>query len=153
LGIWGQLDKMRLAGAALELVRKSAPLREPNARLFRTTVQMLETADSQPPRQELLLAFKTRLLALAGWGPQLDACGNCGRRAPEGQAARFDPTFGALVCRSCGGGPVHLSASTRAHLRRATGSGWAQPEEWTVIERQQATRALDALVARHLDRR
>lgn len=151
LGILRELGKMQLAGAALELVRKSTPMREPDQRLFRTTVQVLATIDAELAREDLLLAFQTRVLALAGLAPQLDVCGQCGRRAPEGQAARFDPTLGAIMCRACGGGPLHLSGPTRARLRSAVGTAWAEQPHWTEREREQARRMLDAVRDQHLE--
>jgi DNA repair protein RecO (recombination protein O) len=153
-GIMGNLRKMMAAGAGLTLVREALPPREPDARMFRTCVAFLDgleqAGEAAEVSEAVLLAFQVRLMALAGFAPELDACAGCGKHAADGQAALFDPDRGAVVCRACGGGSVLLSGSTRAHLRVCAGSAWAEPRPWTAQERTEAGTALERLVARHL---
>jgi len=149
------LSKMTLAGAGLELVREATPAREPDARLFDTTVSFLEALDGEDAgREELLLAFQTRVMSVVGFAPGLDVCARCGKRAPAGRAALFDPEIGAVVCRSCGGGPVRLSGGTRERLRRAASSAWLEVgrEPWGGPEVEQSRALLGALVGHHLGR-
>jgi DNA repair protein RecO (recombination protein O) len=149
--ILASLQKMMLAGAGLELVRQAVPARAPDPRVFELCVALLEALDEEEgAREELLLAFKGRLMALVGFAPGLDTCAVCGKRAPEGQAACFDPQRGAVVCRACGGGPVRLSAGARARLQASLGRAWAASLPWSDRERSEAGAALDALIHRHL---
>lgn len=150
-GILKDLRKMLAAGAACELLQKAVPPREPDARLFETAVAFLEALDGvEVGREELLLAFRVRLMALVGFAPGLDVCADCGTRAPEGQAAAFDPHRGAVVCQGCGGAPILLSGGTRRRLRSAVGRSWTEQPPWSEREREQAGRAVEALIARHL---
>ncbi|MDW8360805.1 MAG: DNA repair protein RecO [Myxococcales bacterium] len=123
----GRLDAMRCAGAALEACREIVAPRDPDRRLFEAATQMLEAMQGEgAPVLETLLAFCSRLTALAGLAPRLDACGRCGRVAPERGAARFDPALGALLCSRCGHGPILLSAATRAMLQGACSGTWTR---------------------------
>lgn len=122
-GILGSLAAMQEGGAALELVRRVAPERhaEPEAlpalaRFF----ELLEAGHGPTAR----VAFELRFLAIAGLAPMLSGCGRCGRAPKEGQAALFDPALGALVCRACGGGPIHLSGALRARLASWLDDSW-----------------------------
>jgi DNA repair protein RecO (recombination protein O) len=151
--ILGSLRKMLLAGAGLELLRDAVPPREPDPRVFEVAVGLLEALDGDAEaREELLLAFQARLMALVGFSPGLDTCARCGRRAAGGQAARFDPARGAVVCRGCGGGPILLSGDARARLQSCIGRGWADQPPWSERQRAQVRAALDALITRHLGR-
>src|SRR5690606_30740256 len=86
------LDRITFAGAGLELVREVAPLREPDERLFDATLSFFETLDAAADaREELLLGFQLRVMSVAGFSPGIDVCAKCGKRAPAGKAARFDP--------------------------------------------------------------
>lgn len=153
-GILRDLGKMMLAGSACELLRRALPAREPDARVFEAAVGFLEALDgAEGAPEELLLAFQVRLMALAGFAPGLDVCAGCGRRADEGQAAMFDPDRGAVVCRACGGAPMHLSGATRSRLGSALGRGWARQGAWDAREKAQAREALDAFISRHLVKR
>lgn len=151
--ILGSLERMDLAGRALELVRELVPPREPDPRFVETVItffERLEEADGGVA--ESRLAFELRFLAIAGWPPRLDACGRCGTRA-EDRAALFDPAMGAIVCRACGGGPIHLHAATRARMIAAMREGWSgSARGWSAREVAEATEAIDAFVRRHVGR-
>lgn len=146
----GSLARIELAGAGIEHVRALLPVREPDVRLLPTVERFFESLDgADEPALEARIAFELRLLALAGLAPRLDACARCGRRA-EDRAGLFDPGAGALICRACGGGPIHLSASTRARMIACLREGWAEAGQgWSARERSEALDALDAFVRRH----
>jgi DNA repair protein RecO (recombination protein O) len=154
-GILTNLGRIALAGAAIELVREATPSREPDERTFDATLEMLDTLSvSEGAREELLLAFEARLMSLLGFEPGLDTCARCGKRAPEGQSALFDPAVGSIVCRACGGGPLKLSPSARARMKRSVGPGFAAEGavEWPRSVVAEVRTALSELVAHHLGR-
>lgn len=154
-GILRDLSKLAVAGAALELVREATAPREPDARVFETVVAMLDAVDRAGGGAEQVLAcFQVRLMAVLGLAPGLDACAECGRRAHEGQAALFDPQRGSVVCRACGGGSFKLGGRARARMMAALGPSWAAAavEPWPADELGEARDALDAFLARHLDK-
>ncbi len=148
------LERMSVAAAGLELVREAIPDREPDARLLPLLERFFELVAEAPPCDELRVAFALRLLALAGLGPNLDSCGRCGRGAPQGKAALFDPALGSVVCRACGGGRVLLTGALRARMGRCATRSWDAPavEPWGP-DAVTARDALDELLARHLSHR
>ncbi len=149
------LERMSVAAAGLELVREATPEREPEARLLPTVERFFEVLSATPPRDEVRVAFSLRLLALVGLAPNLASCGRCGRAAPEGKAALFDPDLGAVVCRACGGARMKLSGALRARCERAASRRWDEEASapWAAGEVLAAREAIDALLARHLSHR
>lgn len=155
-GLLASLEKITLACAALEVLREALPARQPEPRVFATAVELFETLDRTGDTSEaLLLAFELRLFAILGLAPRLDSCGRCGKRAPEGQAARFDAELGSVVCTACGGGALLLRGKVRDALVRAAAPGWIEAssafEEGTALS--DARRMVTAFVQAHLHRR
>lgn len=152
-GVLADLERMSIAAAGLELVREAMPDREPDARILPAVIRFFELVETSPPVDELRVAFAMRLLALIGLAPNLEACGRCGRAAPDGKAALFDPALAALVCRACGGGPIKLAGGTRERLRGATTRAWdaLATSEWPDITIARST--VDELLSRHLSHR
>jgi len=154
-GILADLEKMSVAAAGIELVRETVGGREdPDPRLLPTISRFFEVVESTAA-EEVLLAFSLRLLALCGLEPNLTSCGRCGRKAPEGKAALFEPAAGAIVCRGCGGGPIKLGGTLRACLGMACSRRWDEALGGRLAEGELSTarRALDAFLSRHVDRR
>ncbi|AKF08573.1 DNA repair protein RecO [Sandaracinus amylolyticus] len=150
----GSLECLSEAGGAIELLRELVPPREPDVRWLVEVERFFEVLDARAPEPgiEVRLAFTLRALALMGLSPRLDACGRCGRRA-EDRAALFDAGLGAIVCRACGGGPLHLAASTRAHMIASQRDAWTDAVQgWDERARSEAESAIDAFVRRHVGR-
>jgi DNA repair protein RecO (recombination protein O) len=153
--ILSDLERMSLAGAALELVRGTAPVRAADARVFSATVGMLEAFDqAEVARNEMLLAFALRLIATLGFAPRLDMCGRCGKRAPVEKPAYFDPGMGAVVCRDCGGGRLKLSADARARMTACFSGTWAEAahDAWPKAVFTEARKATVGVLSEHLGR-
>jgi DNA repair protein RecO (recombination protein O) len=85
--------------------------------LFRHVLSVLDQ-DSLSPRW-LSLLFQLRFMHLAGLGPHLGTCIDCGRKLDDIGAAglMFDPARGTLVCARCGGpGGIEVSLGTVKQL-------------------------------------
>lgn len=148
--ILGSLAKMELAGRALEVVRSATPPRESDPELIGAVIELFE-AISVVPHESTRVAFVIRYLSLLGLAPQLDACGKCGKRPANGQSSSFDPASGSIVCRACGGGPIVLSASTRARMRNAAEDGWAgELATWSEDDVVAADDLLHVFMDRHV---
>jgi DNA repair protein RecO (recombination protein O) len=149
--ILGSLQRIEIAGAALEMIRDIVPLREPDPRFVVAITRFFERLDQEDAiGREIALALELRALALAGLSPRFDACGRCGAHAGD-RAALFDPTLGAIVCRACGGGPILLSGAARARMIACAHDTWCDDARgWSDRERGEATEAIDAFVRRHL---
>lgn len=153
-GILADLGRMSVAAAGLELLRELSGERdEPDARLLPTVIRFFELAETGSS-DALRYAFALRVLAVLGLSPNLARCGRCGRPAPPGQAALFDPGLGAIVCRACGGGPVKLRGALRGSLQRASTRAWDEVagEDWGPEDRRGAS-AIDDFVAHRIGRR
>ena len=111
-------DPMRvLAGTAgLEAVVRLFPEPEPDERLFRGLERYLEALagplgdDPAAAAETLTLAFALKLLALAGWRPEVAACAGCG-----GAVEVYDAAAGCAFCAACGSGvPLDQASATAA---------------------------------------
>ena len=94
------LDTLRLAALCVELADAVVPLEEPQPAIYRLLKETLESLTMESARQDQLrIHFIVRLLHLAGFKPQLDACTGCDRhiRGPAHWSARQ----GGLLCRNC----------------------------------------------------
>ncbi|MEQ8457775.1 MAG: DNA repair protein RecO [Sandaracinaceae bacterium] len=154
-GVLADLTRMSVAAAGLELVREVLPDREtPDPRLLPTVIRFFELSE-RLGTDALRFAFALRVLNIAGLSPNLASCGRCGVEAPEGRAALFDPGLGAIVCRSCGGGPFKIGGRLRTSLAHASTGRWEHVagEDWLETDRAAAQRVLDAFLERHLGRR
>jgi DNA repair protein RecO (recombination protein O) len=71
------------------------------------------------------------LLSAFGWGIDFERCVRCGRQALPAQSASVDAARGGLICRSCGGARLRLSAASRERMSRAAAgeTGILTPEE------------------------
>lgn len=153
-GVLGDLRKMTLGGAALQLLREVTASRHADVELFRVCCQALEGLDRAAQAEEAWwIGFQVRIMALQGFAPRLDACGRCGREPSPGQSACFDPRAGFLVCRACGGTRLRLDASLRLQLLRATGPDWLEATAgWTPQQVALARRVVRAFVEARLER-
>ncbi len=106
------------ASAGIEAVVRLFPEPEPDERLFRGLQRYLEAVADAPADglrdavEALTLAFALKLLALAGWRPEVGVCVRCG--APP---AVYDAEAGCAYCATCGSG-IPLDASTAATAAR-----------------------------------
>ena len=132
-------------------MREVVAPRSPEPRLLEALEALFEALEIDA-RQELLLAFELRVLALVGLAPGLDACAPCGRAAPQGRSALFDPRAGSIVCTRCGGGPLKLGGALRAWMQAAQGRAFASAPALSAQELAAGRRALDAFLREHLDR-
>jgi DNA repair protein RecO (recombination protein O) len=145
------LARMTAAGAALEVLRALAPEHHPEPALFEATERFFERLAVSEPGLERLEALRAeaRFVGVAGFAPNLQRCGRCGREAPRGRAALFDPAAGSVICRACGGAPLKLTGEARAWLDDAAAGGAAplDPSAAPMVER-----ALEAFLLRQLSR-
>lgn len=119
LGVASSLEALEAAGAALRWARALCPVRTPEPDAFRALEAMLEALDGgSNPTSELAIAG-LRLLAVTGFGLELDQCVQCGRPCPPDRLACVDPSRGGLVCLECGGARAVLHAPVRAKAASA----------------------------------
>ena len=111
-------DPIRVLAATggIEAIVRLFPEPEPDQRLFdglaRYLVAMTEPLgdDVRTGADVVTLAFVLKLLALAGWRPEVAACVGCG-----GVVEVYDAAAGCAFCGACGSGlPLDQSSATAA---------------------------------------
>ncbi len=120
--ILGSLAAMEAAGKALSWARRAAPPRTPEAApysVLSTLLDRLAEAPAPEPSAIALAEAGVCLLAAFGWGIDFERCVRCGRQALPTQSASVDAVRGGLICRSCGGARLRISAAGRAHMALA----------------------------------
>ncbi|MDF3067668.1 MAG: recombination and repair protein RecO [Polyangiaceae bacterium] len=132
--ILGSLAAMEAAGKALGWVRRAAPPRTPEPApyaLLTTLLDRLSAAGSAEACGVALAEAGLPLLTELGWGIDFERCVRCGRQALPAQSASVDAARGGLICRSCGGARLRLSAEARQRMAQvATGTtGLLTPED------------------------
>ena len=110
------------ATAGIEAVVRLFPEPEPDERLYRGLERYLEAMaeplgdDPRAGAETLTLGFVPKLLALAGWRPELASCAGCG-----GAVEVFDAAAGCAFCAGCGSG-IPLDAAAAAAADRLLGA-------------------------------
>jgi DNA repair protein RecO (recombination protein O) len=122
LRLVAELDRLEAAGRALGWVRRAAPPRSPESELWQLTRELLDRLDAAQIDVKMeLAAFGLRLLAVCGWGLELERCVRCGRSCEKTQRAMVAPERGGLVCRQCGGARRLLDPDLRQRLVLVSG--------------------------------
>ena len=118
------------ATGGIEAIVRLFPEPEPDERLFRGLQRDLEALteplgdDVRGAADTITLGFVLKLLALAGWRPEVAACVTCG--AP---VAVYDAAAGCAFCATCGSGsPLDpIAANAAAQLLAAPLGGVSTP--------------------------
>jgi DNA repair protein RecO (recombination protein O) len=116
------LAAMEAAGKALSWARRAAPPRTPDAETYARITSLLDrlvTSTSSEQAGLYLAETGLALLTTLGWGLELTRCVRCGREARSTQSASVDAARGGLICSSCGGARLRITAAARARLSRA----------------------------------
>jgi DNA repair protein RecO (recombination protein O) len=120
--ILGSLAAMEAAGKALSWVRRAAPPRTPEPEAYAVLTTLLDRLAAAPDPESASIALAEAglsLLSAFGWGVDFQRCVRCGRQAQPAQSASVDAARGGLICRSCGGARLRISAQSREHMARA----------------------------------
>lgn len=118
----GSLSALEAAGKALGWVRRAAPPRTPEAEPYAVLITLLDRLNAENNSEQSAVALAEAglvLLASFGWGIDFERCVRCGRQALPAQSASVDAARGGLICRSCGGARLRLSADARERMSRA----------------------------------
>jgi DNA repair protein RecO (recombination protein O) len=116
------LAAMEAGGKALSWARRASPPRTPEAGVYAVLTSLLDRLCEVTGAEATALALAEAGLAMLselGWGIDLERCVRCGRQAAPEQSASVDAVRGGLICRSCGGARLRISAAARARLQRA----------------------------------
>lgn len=114
--------KVGYASYLVELIREMVAEREANRELFKLFITFLSLINELSFREEFIRIFELRLLALAGYQPELTRCVVCRRVVNPTREHQFSVRKGGLVCLGClkdAGDYPRLSGGTIKMLQRA----------------------------------
>jgi DNA repair protein RecO (recombination protein O) len=123
-GLGGDLGRYTGASVLCEVVMRLAP-EQRDDRLFAALVRGLDELLAAPEEgvEGRSLRAIWRLVAVLGFGPDLERCAECGRPLGAAEPARFDFEAGGLRCPTCGGDGPRLQPAEVTTLRRLLGRG------------------------------
>ncbi|MBN1884488.1 MAG: DNA repair protein RecO [Candidatus Krumholzibacteriota bacterium] len=148
----GDLDRLCLLQAGLELVDRSTVGREADEGFFRLLDAFLEGLVAPGDPWLIFFTLETLLLKALGVFPGTGRCSACGR--PVGDDWRLDPREGSISCGRCGGdGHRSLSAGSRRLLRRIEEEAFDAAPSTTLTgrERGEIGRLLHELFKHHVE--
>ncbi len=116
LGLRESLEALALASWFAELMDNLADADAPNPELLSLGLNALYVlSEGKKPRELVKAAFELRVMALAGYAPNLAVCAVCGREPVEPTLSLLG---GVLRCRECAAsGDVPLRGSTLQAMR------------------------------------
>jgi DNA repair protein RecO (recombination protein O) len=137
-------DLLRFGGACLvaELVMRTAS-EEPQAALFDAVVDGLDRlVTAEPERVEFnVLAVTWHVIAILGFGPELDACTVCGCASEPEAETTFDYAGGGIRCDVCASGlpgrriPARARRALAAYTRGEPVSVALTDGHWRLLAR------------------
>lgn len=115
-GVRGDLEKIALASYFVEITEALAEEGQPDPGLLAVTLNCLHALDKLPvPLTQVKAAFEWRSMALAGYEPQIERCGVCGREQPNEPCVHLgEGTVHCAPCRDKLGEGVSMPLTTAA---------------------------------------
>lgn len=115
-GVRGDLEKIALASYFVEVTEALAEEGQPDPGLLAVTLNCLHALDKLPvPLTQVKAAFEWRSMALAGYEPQIERCGVCGREQPQEPHIHLgEGTVHCAPCRDKLGEGVSMPLTTAA---------------------------------------
>ena len=136
------------AARACDAVSRIFETSDPHPAAFHLLANELALLDAAPARAGTAntLAFRLKLLVVAGLAPQLTSCAACGE---EEHLTSFSGAAGGVVCGACEGAAFPLHAEAHGFLRDATARPLADTPEASPLALRQAERAIGETVEHH----
>ncbi len=154
--IHGELERMAVALAVLELVNYLVHDEEGNDALYDLLVSTLDEIErARKNFLNLFFAFEIRCASLFGYSPDLEKCSGCGRSLDDIGAdgsAVFQLSRGRVLCARCGAKPGMVKDASLLHRNAARAS--AEPriaDEGNVRVTVGALKVLHRLLTSRLD--
>lgn len=143
-----QAATLDAAARACDAVSRLFETTDPHPEVFRLLANELGLLESDPAhgRPGNGLAFRLKLLLVAGIVPQLAACAVCGETE---HLSGFSGAAGGVVCNACEAGAFSLSEDAYGFLVSALGSPLAKAPDGSEITLRQVERAIGDTAEHH----
>lgn len=122
----GDMRALEMASRACDAVGRLFDTPEPHPPVFHLLANELGLLDADPARhatQANQLAFRLKLLLVAGLTPQLSGCAVCGERE---HLAAYSGAAGGVVCGACEGSGFPLTEDAHTFMVEALGRPLAE---------------------------
>jgi DNA repair protein RecO (recombination protein O) len=113
LGLRGRLASSAVAWYAAELVERATSEEQPEPELYALLLRAWDLLEKGVSDALVARWSELALLDVAGHGPELDRCVDCGRAPLEGEALRWDEAAGGIHCADHGEGAPFSSDGLR----------------------------------------
>ncbi len=99
-GLRDEIESLALGSYFAECLEAFSVEDQPDPQLLQLGLNSLYAlSEKLGEREKIKAAFELRLMALAGFQPNVTACAVCGKQAPEDPVLRLED--GVICCRSC----------------------------------------------------
>jgi DNA repair protein RecO (recombination protein O) len=153
----GDARALDAAARACDAVGRLFETTEPHPGVFNLLCRQLMLLDEQAGDSERVgggragaLAFRLKLLLVAGLAPQLASCANCGE--PE-HLVGFSGAAGGVVCAACEAGSFALGEDAYVFMTEALGRSLSEVPEASEPALGQVERAISATLEHHANLR
>jgi DNA repair protein RecO (recombination protein O) len=143
-----QREPLERGSAACHAVLRLFDSAEPNPAAYNLLCRELALLDSDPAAatRAQSLAFRAKLLLVAGFAPELASCASCG----EGDGlSGFSPAAGGMVCSSCEAGSFPLGEEAHTFLVVAIGRPLSEVPTASERALDQSDRAIAETLEHH----
>jgi len=131
-GVRSNLERFYIASLWAEVILRSHGGGEGHDRLYALLTEALAELDRHADPRRVQAQFLWRYIAHAGFLPDMEACGACGRPFDEQAVVFHRREAGDFVCSTCAGDDVkqrnnaELSAGARRYLARSGSIGFTE---------------------------
>ena len=113
LALRERLKSSAVAWYVAELVERATSEEQPEPQLYDLLMRAWDLLESGASEAVVARWAELGLLDLAGHGPELDRCLDCGRPPVEGESLGWDEAGGGIRCSGHGEGPALTSSALR----------------------------------------
>lgn len=147
------LERLCIFQAGLEVIDRCTVDLGADEKMYDLLVSFIEVLASCADPWAAFLAFEVRLLAMAGFYPDLDHCGSC-KKALVGKGLNVDPSSGIVTCDRCRTGetvPVSVESREILDIMEKEGPAGTAGLALQAEQRRETGKLLHNLLIYHMD--
>ncbi len=94
-------NRFSVATLIVELVMRLTREHDPDQNIFTLLLWAFSSLEKTKSPLQVAVLFHLRLMELTGYRPELEKCGQCGKKTGESLSFTLHPSSGTLVCKEC----------------------------------------------------